>query len=142
MRGLEAENAALRQQLTILQRKVRGRVRFTNRDRLFFVLLYRWFPSILAGDAGALDRAGFRRNLSTCPNHSVLGELRSALYTGMEVSVEKSSGMSMFECCQRLTDDARLGGKVPEVDCRNRSGLRRADRNFFATNELSITRRG
>ena len=32
---LEAENAALRQQLTVLQRKVRGRVRFTNNDRLF-----------------------------------------------------------------------------------------------------------
>ena len=43
----EAENAALRQQLIILQRKVRGRVRLTNSDRLFFVLLYRWFPSIL-----------------------------------------------------------------------------------------------
>jgi hypothetical protein len=44
---LEAENAALRQQVAVLQRKVRGRVRFTNSDRLFFVLLYRWFPSIL-----------------------------------------------------------------------------------------------
>src|SRR5262245_28990525 len=40
MRGLEAENAALRQQLTILQRKVRGRVRFTNRDRLFFAFCF------------------------------------------------------------------------------------------------------
>ena len=44
---LEAENAALRQQLTVLQRKVRGRVRFTNNDRLFLILLYRWFPSVL-----------------------------------------------------------------------------------------------
>ena len=44
---LEAENAALRQQLIVLQRKVRGRVRFNNVDRLFFVQLYRWFPSIL-----------------------------------------------------------------------------------------------
>jgi hypothetical protein len=44
---LEAENAALRQQLIILQRKVRGRVHFTNSDRLFFIQLYRWFPSIL-----------------------------------------------------------------------------------------------
>jgi hypothetical protein len=43
---LEAENAALRQQLIVLQRKVRGRVEFTNSDRLFFLLLYRWFPSI------------------------------------------------------------------------------------------------
>jgi hypothetical protein len=46
-RRLEAENAALRQQIAVLQRKMRGRVRLTNSDRLFFVLLYRWFPSIL-----------------------------------------------------------------------------------------------
>jgi hypothetical protein len=38
---LEAENAALRQQLTVLQRKVRGRVQLTNSDRLFFIQLYR-----------------------------------------------------------------------------------------------------
>jgi hypothetical protein len=38
---LEAENAALRHQLIVLQRKVRGRVHFTNNDRLFFVQLYR-----------------------------------------------------------------------------------------------------
>src|SRR6476646_4300751 len=44
---LTAENAALRHQLTVLQRKVRGRVRFTNSDRLFLVQLYRWFPSVL-----------------------------------------------------------------------------------------------
>jgi transposase InsO family protein len=44
---LEAENAALRQQLMVLQRKVRGRVQFTNGDRLFFIQLYRWFPSVL-----------------------------------------------------------------------------------------------
>ena len=44
---LEAENAALRHQLTVLQRKLRGRVQFTNSDRLFLILLYRWFPSVL-----------------------------------------------------------------------------------------------
>jgi hypothetical protein len=37
---LEAENTALRHQLTVLRRKVRGRVQITNGDRLFFVLLY------------------------------------------------------------------------------------------------------
>src|ERR1700704_923164 len=65
---LEAENAALRQQVAILQRKVRGRVRLTNSDRLFFVLLYRWFPSILKTmtiiEPETLvrwHRAGFRR---------------------------------------------------------------------------------
>ena len=44
---LEAENAALRRQLIILRRKVRGRVQLTNGDRLFLIQLYRWFPSIL-----------------------------------------------------------------------------------------------
>jgi hypothetical protein len=44
---LEAENAALRHQLIVLQRKMQGRVRLTNNDRWFFVQLYRWFPSIL-----------------------------------------------------------------------------------------------
>ena len=41
-----AENAALHQ-LVVVQRKVRGRVLFTNGDRLFFIQLYRWFPSVL-----------------------------------------------------------------------------------------------
>jgi len=65
---LEAENAALRQQLIILQRKARGRARLTNSDRLFFVLLYRWFPSILKTMTVIKPetlvrwyRAGFRR---------------------------------------------------------------------------------
>ena len=44
---LEAENAALRHQLIVLRRKVRGRARLTNNDRWFFIQLYRWFPSIL-----------------------------------------------------------------------------------------------
>jgi hypothetical protein len=44
---LEAENAALRHQVMVLQRKVRGRVQFTNSDRLFFIQLYRWCPSVL-----------------------------------------------------------------------------------------------
>src|SRR5260370_16208527 len=42
----EAEIMALRHQLNVLRRKVRGRVWLTNNDRWFFVQLYRWFPSI------------------------------------------------------------------------------------------------
>src|SRR6266536_5570111 len=65
---LEAENAALRYQLIVLQRKVRGRVHFTDSDRLFFIQLYRWFPAVL--DAISIirpetlvrwHRVGFRR---------------------------------------------------------------------------------
>src|SRR6201982_4150510 len=44
---LEAENAALRHQLIVLQRMARGRVQLTNGDRLFLVQLYRWFPPVL-----------------------------------------------------------------------------------------------
>jgi hypothetical protein len=44
---LEAENAALRHQLVVLRRRLRGRIRLTNHDRWFFIQLYRWFPSIL-----------------------------------------------------------------------------------------------
>jgi hypothetical protein len=65
---LEAENAALRHQLIVLQRKVRDRVHFTNSDRLFFIQLYRWFPSILKAitiirpeTLVRWHRAGFRR---------------------------------------------------------------------------------
>ena len=65
---LEAENAALRRQLIVLQRKVRGRVHFTNSDRLFLIQLYRWFPSVLKvitiirpETVVRWHRAGFRR---------------------------------------------------------------------------------
>jgi hypothetical protein len=44
---LEAENAALRHQLIVLRRNLRGRVKLANSDRWFFIHLYRWFPSIL-----------------------------------------------------------------------------------------------
>ena len=44
---LAAENAALRRQLAVLRRRVRGRIRLTNCDRWFLIQLYRWFPSVL-----------------------------------------------------------------------------------------------
>ena len=65
---LEAENAVLRRQLIVLQRKVRGRVHITNSDRLFFIQLYRWFPAVLKAitiirpeTLVRWHRAGFRR---------------------------------------------------------------------------------
>jgi transposase InsO family protein len=65
---LEVENAVLRHQLVILQRKVRGRAHFTNNDRWFFVQMYRWFPSIMKvvtiiepETLVRWHRAGFRR---------------------------------------------------------------------------------
>jgi hypothetical protein len=47
---LEAENLVLRQQISVLRRRMPKRPALTNIDRLLFVWLYRWFPST----AGAL----------------------------------------------------------------------------------------
>jgi hypothetical protein len=65
---LEAENAALRHQVVVLRRMVHRRVRLTNSDRLFFIQLYRWFPSVLRvitiirpETLVRWHRAGFRR---------------------------------------------------------------------------------
>ena len=44
---LEAENLVLRQQVIVLSRKSRSRVRLRNIDRLIFVWLYRCFPAVL-----------------------------------------------------------------------------------------------
>jgi hypothetical protein len=44
---LEAENAIPRHQLIVLERKMQRRVRSTNSDRLFFIRLYCWIPSML-----------------------------------------------------------------------------------------------
>jgi hypothetical protein len=44
---LEAENIVLRQQLMVLSRKARTRLRLRNIDRLILVWMYRLFPSIL-----------------------------------------------------------------------------------------------
>jgi len=75
---LEAENAALRHQLIVLRRKVRGRTQPTNNDHWFFVQLYRWFPSILhvlvrPETLVRWHRAGFRRH-----SPRIRGELLSS----------------------------------------------------------------
>ena len=45
----------------VLQRKVRGRIHFTNSDRLFLIQLYRSFPSVLrVGGGPAAQRRGAR----------------------------------------------------------------------------------
>jgi len=65
---LEARNAALRHQVIVLQRTVSDRAQLTNSDRLFLIMLYRWFPSVLKAitiirpeTLVRWHRAGFRR---------------------------------------------------------------------------------
>src|SRR5262245_6307110 len=48
---LVAEILILRQQLNVLRRQVSKRPQLSNTDRLLFVWLYRWFPSVLSAIA-------------------------------------------------------------------------------------------
>ena len=64
---LAAEILVLRQQLNVLRRQVSKRPQLSNTDRLLFVWLYRWFPSVLGAIAILRPetiirwhRAGFR----------------------------------------------------------------------------------
>ena len=43
---LEAENAVLRHQSIVLRRTLHVRVRLTNHDRRYLIVVYRWFPSV------------------------------------------------------------------------------------------------
>ena len=45
--NLELENLVLRQQINGLRRQMPKRPHLSNTDRLLFVWLYRWFPSVL-----------------------------------------------------------------------------------------------
>src|SRR5262245_14017190 len=64
---LVAEILILRQQLNVLRRQISKRPQLSNTDRLLFVWLYRWFPSVLSAIAILRPetiirwhRAGFR----------------------------------------------------------------------------------
>src|SRR3954451_6829158 len=83
---VEAENVALRRQLIVLQRDCRGRVRLTSGDRMFFVQLYRWFPSIL--QVLAIIRPEtlihWHRSGSTSQNFTVCKRLAKAFGVGRQ----------------------------------------------------------
>ena len=96
---LEAENSALRHQLIVLQRRVSGRVQFTNGDRLFLVMLYRWFPSILQAitiirpeTLVRWHRAGFRRY---CPAQRVSAHR----YSSIDCQ-ETRTYLKIADCCR------------------------------------------
>src|SRR5260370_33651624 len=88
---LAAENMALRHQLIVLRRKLRGRVQLANSDRWFLVQLYRWFPSILKvlpiippETLAPWHRAGFRsywrwKSLSLGGRPQIEAELRALI---------------------------------------------------------------
>jgi transposase InsO family protein len=116
---LEAENAALRHQLIVLQRKVRGRAQFTNSDRLFFIQLYRWFPSILKAMSiirpetlVRWHRAGFRRYWR-CKSRSVGG--RPQINADLRVLIRRMSVENLLWGAPRIHGELlKLGFAVAQ----------------------------
>ena len=111
---LEAENAALRQQLVVLQRKVKSRVALSNGDRLFFVQLYQWFPSILEiitiiqpETLVRWHRAGFRR----------YWRWKSRRRGGRpQISTELRALIRQMSAENRLWDAPRIHGELLKLD--------------------------
>jgi hypothetical protein len=113
---LEAENAVLRHQLTVLQRKVLGRVHFTNSDRLFFAQLYRWFPSVLKAITimrpETLASLTFMADLRCWSLGGVLPPCfnyttdRILWHEGLEVAVAAASGRTRGTECDRPEAEA------------------------------------
>jgi hypothetical protein len=67
---LEAENLVLRQQVNVLRRRTPKRPLLNNTDRVLFVWLYRWFPSVL--EVVANCQAGDHHSLAPCRVSGVL----------------------------------------------------------------------
>ena len=88
---LEAENLVLRQQINVLRRRMPKRPDLNNTDRVLFVWLYRWFPSVLGAVAIVRPetvirwhRAGFRaywrwRSRNRVGRPKVSAELRTLI---------------------------------------------------------------
>src|SRR5260370_16016060 len=64
---LEAEILVLRQQVNVLRRRMPKRPALTNSDRLVFVWLYRWFPSIVGALAIARPETVIRWHRPAVP---------------------------------------------------------------------------
>src|SRR6202045_3867551 len=85
---LEAENAALRHQLIVLRRKVRGRAQLTNSDRWFFIQLCRWFPSILEALTIIRPETLMRWHRVGCDEEATAGSDRTVRVLIRQMSIE------------------------------------------------------
>jgi hypothetical protein len=110
---LEAEILVLRQQINVLRRGVPKGPQLNNTDRILFVWLYRWFPSILGAIAIVRPetiirwhRAGFRtywrwRFRNRIGRPKVSAELRRLI--GEISSPRAKLGFVMYEACALTT---------------------------------------
>src|SRR4029077_7115446 len=116
---LAAENAALRHQLIMLQRRVGGRVQLTNGDRLFLVQLYRWFPSVLKvitiirpETLVRWHRAGFRRYWRR-KSHSLGG--RPKIAADLRALIRRASAENLLWGAPRIHGELlKLGFEIAQ----------------------------
>ena len=62
--NLEAEILVLRQQINVLRRRAPKRPYLNNADRLLFVWLYRWFPSVVVSENPIRSAIALRARLA------------------------------------------------------------------------------
>ena len=133
---LEAENAALRHQVVVLRRMVHKRVRLTNSDRLFFIQLYRWFPSVLKvimvirpETLVRWHRAGFRRYWRW-KSRSFGG--RPQIDTELRALIRQMSMHPINEPVRKWTARELMASASPTISIRSRHS-RREDANARCT---------
>src|SRR6266481_5203429 len=100
---LEAENAVLRHQLIVLRRRLHGRVRLTNHDRLFFIQV-----SLVS-----INPAGSHNHPARNP--PALAQSRLSLLLAFEVAPTR-----------RATADRHGAARIDPTDERRKSALGRA----------------
>jgi len=69
---LEAENLILRQQINVLRRQAAKRPHLNNTDRLLFVWLCHWFPSVLGAVAIVRTESIIRWHRAAAPGAATL----------------------------------------------------------------------
>src|SRR5262252_5246216 len=81
---LVAEILILRQQLNVLRRQVSKQPQLSNTDRLLFVWLYRWFPSVLSAIAILRPETIIRWHRGGFESYCIWGKCREILGSARE----------------------------------------------------------
>jgi hypothetical protein len=149
-RRLQAENIVLRHQVDILRRRLAGRLRLSNVDRLVFVWLYRLCPAVV--DAVAIvrpetlirwHRQGFRafwrwKSRSRAGRPAVSAEIR-------ELIREMSRANCLWGAPRIHGELLKLGIDVGQTSvakymAQGRRGPSQGWRTFFATMRMASRR--
>jgi hypothetical protein len=128
---LAAENAALRHQLIVSRRKMRGRAWLTNNDRWFFIQMYRWFPSILQEPEPPLSNATNCRNAYDDGQ----GVLSAAFVCRLK---GQGSPIAFFKLFKSFEESAPI---ARQIVTNSTTSIRRSPPSYLATKDCGRRRR-